>query len=443
MAYIGNPYQSQLIQPAADYFSGNGVTTSFTLNRTPVSVFAIEAVINNVQQNPSTAYTISGNTVTFTSAPPTGINNIYFLYNSVVGQQIGIGQGTVGPQQLTGGAPAWDANGNTSVAGNLTLTGTGAVTLPAGTTAQRPSPATVGMQRWNTTLAQHEVFIGNNVWQALASTSYTVNYLVVAGGGAGGRNGGGGGGAGGLLSATLIVNPTQSYPVVVGGGAASSGASGSSSILNTTITAIGGGGGGSIDVAPYTGVAGGSGGGGGNSTSGVYYDGGAGTAGQGFRGGRGLHVSSVSLGGGGGGGAGAIGQDQTGSGGAGGPGGAGIANPIVGSTTGQLSGSLYYVGGGGGGGMNSNTGSGSFGAGGLGGGGNGGKGTSNAVSGTANTGGGGGGADHPTYPGNVGLGGSGVVVISYTGAQRGFGGVITSVSGFTIHTFISSGTFVA
>jgi hypothetical protein len=42
-----------------------------------------------------------------------------------------------------------------------------------------------------------------------------------------------------------------------------------------------------------------------------------------------------------------------------------------------------------------------------------------------------------------GAGGSGIVVISYAGAQRGTGGTVTSVGGNTIHTFTTSGTYTA
>jgi hypothetical protein len=35
------------------------------------------------------------------------------------------------------------------------------------------------------------------------------------------------------------------------------------------------------------------------------------------------------------------------------------------------------------------------------------------------------------------------VIISYPGPQRGSGGVISSVGGNTIHTFTTSGTFIA
>ena len=64
-----------------------------------------------------------------------------------------------------------------------------------------------------------------------------------------------------------------------------------------------------------------------------------------------------------------------------------------------------------------------------------------ATAGTANTGGGGGGAgEASSNPGKPG--GSGVVIVKYAGPQNGSGGVITSVGGYTIHTFNSNGSFV-
>jgi hypothetical protein len=64
--------------------------------------------------------------------------------------------------------------------------------------------------------------------------------------------------------------------------------------------------------------------------------------------------------------------------------------------------------------------------------------------GTMNTGGGGGGhRDYPQSPYSGSLGGSGIVILSYNGAQRGSGGTVTSSGGKTIHTFTGSGTFTA
>ena len=101
MAYIGNTGTTQTFTPAIDYFSGNGSTTAFTLSRPVTSVAQIQVTINNVAQNPSSAYTVSGSTLTFTSAPLSGSSNIYVYYTSPNTQVIAPSQGTVGTAQLT------------------------------------------------------------------------------------------------------------------------------------------------------------------------------------------------------------------------------------------------------------------------------------------------------------------------------------------------------
>jgi len=84
MSYLGNTFDSQSFVSQTDYFSGNASTTAFTLSRTVASSTQIQVTIENVPQNPSSAYTVSGNTITFTSAPPTGTNNIYVYYLSTL-----------------------------------------------------------------------------------------------------------------------------------------------------------------------------------------------------------------------------------------------------------------------------------------------------------------------------------------------------------------------
>jgi hypothetical protein len=78
--YIGNSSILQQFAPAIDYFSGTGSATQFTLSRTVGSTIQVQVVIENVVQNPSSAYTIVGQTITFSSAPPSGTNNIYVTY---------------------------------------------------------------------------------------------------------------------------------------------------------------------------------------------------------------------------------------------------------------------------------------------------------------------------------------------------------------------------
>lgn len=269
---------------------------------------------------------------------------------------------------------------------------------------------------------------------SLVLSNITLNYLVVAGGGGGGGDhaspgaeGGGGGGAGGMKASTLsFTTAGGTYPVTVGAGGTAGSSSGgaggdgaNSSLAALVVSTGGGGGGGSNSV---NGRAGGSGGGASATQGGGTGTIGAGSAGQGNNGGLGA-VSGVASGGGGGG-AGAVGANAVGQ--TGGNGGTGTASSISGA-------SVTYAGGGGAG---ANT----AGSGGAGGGGNGNN-AGNGSAGTANRGGGGGGGYGGSFTG--GVGGSGIVVVSYpTGSLSAVGGVITTSGGNTIHTFTSSADFV-
>jgi hypothetical protein len=92
MAYLGNTPTTQGFIPAIDFFSGNGATVAFTLSRPVASVAQVQATIENVPQNPGTAFTVSGNTITFDGAPPSGTNNIYVYYTSPITQVVALPQ---------------------------------------------------------------------------------------------------------------------------------------------------------------------------------------------------------------------------------------------------------------------------------------------------------------------------------------------------------------
>lgn len=77
MSYIGA--QPTTAAFPFDQFSGNGSTTAFTLSYAPASTTSIVVSISGVVQNPNT-YSVSGLTLTFSPAPPTGTNNIGVLY---------------------------------------------------------------------------------------------------------------------------------------------------------------------------------------------------------------------------------------------------------------------------------------------------------------------------------------------------------------------------
>ena len=92
MAFIGNTVQTQGFAPAIDYFNGNGSTVTFTLSRPVASVAQMIVAVANVIQNPASAYTVSGNAITFTSAPPSGTNNIWVEYTSLITTYAAISQ---------------------------------------------------------------------------------------------------------------------------------------------------------------------------------------------------------------------------------------------------------------------------------------------------------------------------------------------------------------
>ena len=80
MTYIGNPQGTGFSKIDSQQFSGTGSATAFTM-RHPVSQPEHVAVyVNNVRQDPHSAYTTSGTTLTFTEAPGNATNNIYVVY---------------------------------------------------------------------------------------------------------------------------------------------------------------------------------------------------------------------------------------------------------------------------------------------------------------------------------------------------------------------------
>ena len=77
MSYVGNtPISAAFL---VDTFSGNGSTTAFTMSVAPANTSSILVVVTGVTQDPST-YSVSGTTLTFSAAPPTGTSNISVRY---------------------------------------------------------------------------------------------------------------------------------------------------------------------------------------------------------------------------------------------------------------------------------------------------------------------------------------------------------------------------
>jgi hypothetical protein len=334
-----------------------------------------------------------------------------------------------------------------NVAGAITPTlldstsqsGSGAIQLPTGTTAQRPSSISSGMTRFNTTLGLLEFYDGST-WQFVgfrpiqatggtvtditvsgiawrvhsflpngnstftvtnAGTVGQVEYLIVGGGGGGGGDVGGGGGGGRVITGSLSVTP-QAYTVTVGAGGAKHGSNnqqggkgGDSVALG--ITALGG-------------------------TGGAGRSGGGATVNNGWNGAGGSYdfTNTAGLGGFPGGDSNARGTGTCGCGGGGGSGGSGVAgntgkagNGGPGVSSSIRTGSSVAYGGGGGGNYYSTTNAALRGLG-VDGGGDGAIDTGDdGNDGVVNTGGGGGGGPSTARAPNGGLGGSGIIVIRY------------------------------
>lgn len=100
---VSTPYQT---------LSGNGSTAAFTLNSAPGSLGSLEVYVSGVRQTPTTDYTVSGTTLTFTSAPPSGTANIFarWITTAAIGAP---SDGTVTTAKLAAGFTLPVANGGT------------------------------------------------------------------------------------------------------------------------------------------------------------------------------------------------------------------------------------------------------------------------------------------------------------------------------------------
>jgi hypothetical protein len=122
---------------AQDYFSGSIVSNSVTITG---------GTINNTTIGASTA-----STGRFTSLEATG--------NTILGDAVG--------DTITANA------GTLNIPNNLVFNGTGSVTLPNGTTAEQPSPPTVGMIRYNSSTDSFEGYTTAKGWGAIGGGNAT------------------------------------------------------------------------------------------------------------------------------------------------------------------------------------------------------------------------------------------------------------------------------
>lgn len=107
MGTLGNqhlpfdPVRTSGLPRDAERFSGDNSTTDFELSYVVHSTTDIAVFVENVRQEPTTAYTVVGKTIEFTVAPPTGSNNIYVVFNHANPEIFGsVPDGSIGLDKL-------------------------------------------------------------------------------------------------------------------------------------------------------------------------------------------------------------------------------------------------------------------------------------------------------------------------------------------------------
>ena len=123
MPFIGKEPQNHYITPTKDSFNGDASTVAFTLSRPVALPSDLEVFVDNVQQEPTSAYTVNGTTMTFTGTPATGTNNIYAIHRGGGMQTLQPQDGQAGDFSTINASGAATFSGAATVGGDLTVTG--------------------------------------------------------------------------------------------------------------------------------------------------------------------------------------------------------------------------------------------------------------------------------------------------------------------------------
>lgn len=135
MSYIGNKNVEYWSTPGIEWFSGDGVTTTFTLTRKVFSENDLLITVNGAIQDPENSYELNytNSTIVFSEAPLPGSKNIIVQYDSRQATIFVPSQWSVTPYTISVGGPSWDKTGNVFVSNYLTAEGIIANTITANT----------------------------------------------------------------------------------------------------------------------------------------------------------------------------------------------------------------------------------------------------------------------------------------------------------------------
>lgn len=176
MSYIGNsPTQSAFV---TDLFNGNGSTTAFTMSVSPANPSSILVAVSGVLQSPDT-YSVSGQTLNFSAAPPSATGNISVRYLGIPASGVTttayrtLSEYTATASQTTFTPPSYTV-GFINVFRNGVMLGTADYTANNGTSVVLNNACTSG------DLVVIESFYVSSVLNAIPATANAVNTLYIA-----------------------------------------------------------------------------------------------------------------------------------------------------------------------------------------------------------------------------------------------------------------------
>jgi hypothetical protein len=176
MSYIGNIPTT--VAFLVDTFSGNGSTTAFTLSQAPANTSSILVAVSGVVQDPST-YSVSGTTLTFSGAPPSGTSNISVRFLGIPASGVAttayrtVTEFTATSGQTTFSVPSYTV-GYIDVYRNGVLLGSADYTATSGTTVVLNNGCTAG------DLVETISFFVSSVLNAIPAVTGAVNSNYIA-----------------------------------------------------------------------------------------------------------------------------------------------------------------------------------------------------------------------------------------------------------------------
>ena len=178
MSYIGaQPTTAAFV---TDQFSGDGSTTVFTMSVAPANSASVIVAVSGVLQDPST-YAVSGTSLTFSGAPPTGTGNISARYLGLPASGVAttayrtLTEFTATSGQTTFSVPSYTV-GFINVYRNGVMLGTADFTATNGTTVVLAAGATAG------DLVTTESFYVSGVSNAIPAVAGAVNTSYITDG---------------------------------------------------------------------------------------------------------------------------------------------------------------------------------------------------------------------------------------------------------------------